>query len=275
MEEVEKIWPPVVPEPDPGNQRLLHTPPHSSHSWIHLQVLWLWESNMLLRASGWYTWWSPITTSLYKLLSLAGRCEDLLILQPPKTSLVSSLIKTASYRLEWPASFHLSVPSVCETIFRFHLGNLRLQTGGPAKTQKQKQNQRNGSWEKGVWEGNPELAFDLCVGRGASDIRWSWTPTWLRECPENASWSDVPVWGTVREHHARKGEATGLPLLGAFGLATHAWLEVRAWRAEVREALDHVGSPADLGAGWQETLACCSAELGGCVNWPRLRSEAL
>ena len=31
-----------------------------------------------------------------------------------------------------------------------------------------------------------------------------------------------------REHHARKGEAMGLPLLGAFGLATHVWLEVRA-----------------------------------------------
>lgn len=48
-----------------------------------------WESKVLLRPSGLYMWLNPIKTSIWTLKIQVGRCRDLLISQPPKTSLIS------------------------------------------------------------------------------------------------------------------------------------------------------------------------------------------
>lgn len=67
-----------------------------------------WERNVLLRPSGLYLWLNPVKAFIQTLKILAGRCRDLLVLQPLKTSLIHKfpcLLKLPPTNLEWSASF--------------------------------------------------------------------------------------------------------------------------------------------------------------------------
>ena len=146
------MWALVDPWPGPGNQRLL-TP-----------LCWPWDVrsvHVLLRLSGLCMWLTPIK---------AGWCGELLILRPPKTSLIyrfRCLLKPQSTNLECSASFFgLSLPSVkWGLVLNITQGtpkNCKPTIGKPAR------DGRNGSWERGIHRGNPELATDLFVGRGGA-----------------------------------------------------------------------------------------------------------
>lgn len=87
-----------------------------------------WENNVLLKPTGLYMWLNPIEASTETLETLAGRCRDLLILWPHKTSLVCKfpgLLKVPCTNLEQSGFFFsLSLPSACMGAnFGFHLGN--------------------------------------------------------------------------------------------------------------------------------------------------------
>ena len=66
-----------------------------------------WDRNVL-RPSGLYLWLNPVKAFIQTLKILAGRCRDLLVLQPLKTSLIHKspcLLKLLPTNLEWSASF--------------------------------------------------------------------------------------------------------------------------------------------------------------------------
>ena len=95
---------------------------------------------------------------LYKLKMADGRRRDPVVWWPLETSLVSKcfcLLNLPPPSLEWSASFFsLSMPSVYRS--QFVKQQLAYQLGDG----------RNGSWERGIHGGNPELAFGIYVGRG-------------------------------------------------------------------------------------------------------------
>ena len=67
-----------------------------------------WESKVLLRPSGLNIWLNPVKASIYTFKILVGRCRDLFILWPPKTSFVNKfpcLLTLPLTNLEWSAFF--------------------------------------------------------------------------------------------------------------------------------------------------------------------------
>ena len=80
--------------------------------------------NVLLRLSGLGTWLNPVKASIYTFKILASGCRILFILQLPKISLISFLIKSATYQSGVVCLFLLSLHALCE-----YGGGFRLQLG--------------------------------------------------------------------------------------------------------------------------------------------------
>lgn len=89
-----------------------------------------WESDVLLRPFGWYTWLNFVKASIWNFRILLGRCRDLLVLLLPSPHKATFMCKFPYWsnllptNLEWSAC---SLGSPCllyvGASFKFHLGN--------------------------------------------------------------------------------------------------------------------------------------------------------
>lgn len=83
------------------------------------------ESIVLWKPSAWYTWQNPSKVSVQTLRILESRCRDLLVLLPPKTSLLSNfpcLLNLLSADLEWLPLFQVSPFPLCTGNSPVHRG---------------------------------------------------------------------------------------------------------------------------------------------------------
>lgn len=128
-EVIKRTWGLVNPQARP-RQLLASYPLHCLWNIHSAHHFWLgpvprtqpWESNMLLRLPGGYTWPNSMRASIWTFKILVGWCRELLILWPPKISLISKfpcLLNLPLICLEWSASFFFSCPQcmgpVCDT----------------------------------------------------------------------------------------------------------------------------------------------------------------
>ena len=138
LEEVERMWPLLELQVGPGQVEVLHL--HSCPWNVHFAHCSCrrshFQGHSLERIRCWdhLDWicdWAQIRY-LYKLKILVGRWGDLLILQPPKTSLCTSslLISLPPSSLEyWASFFCLSLLSFSGVQFQISPGKLlRFQT---------------------------------------------------------------------------------------------------------------------------------------------------
>lgn len=101
---------------------------------------------------------------------LAGRCEDLLILQPLMTSLICRfpcLLNLLPTNVKWSASFFpLSLLSVYGDQFQISSRKFQSLWTNNWQVSQETKEMSLGKWD--ICGGNPELTISLCVGRAGS-----------------------------------------------------------------------------------------------------------
>lgn len=133
----------------------------------------------------WYTWLNLIKSFYINFKDSGWECGDLFVLWLSMASLICKFpclltfpprdFELFSYFLVFPCSLHTGAS------FRFYLRSFWVCE----PTVSESQNWTNGSWDRGVWETNPEVAIDLYVGRGGRYVRGLWIALCIRGQPQN------------------------------------------------------------------------------------------